>query len=153
MRGKGQPLICTRHMAEGSYSPCTKSHFFHLNQQLWLSSAIALCQVEVMRSSLSNTSDCLPTSTSKDVNIETQVVHLPCLPAKEIAHFELNVKAGASCIILCWMMLTWTWLFLLWSFFKHYKLNTVSNHAVRRQTHFLSTKNEVSHHITWSNSW
>lgn len=36
MSGKGQLLIYIQHMAVGSYSPCTKFHFFHLNQQIWL---------------------------------------------------------------------------------------------------------------------
>lgn len=52
MRGKGQPLIYTRHMAEGSYSPCTKSHSFHLNQHVWLLYARLRCQIPVIPSSL-----------------------------------------------------------------------------------------------------
>lgn len=54
MRGKGQPLIYTRHMAVGSYSPCTKSRFFYLNQHVWLPYARVICLIPVIQSSLFN---------------------------------------------------------------------------------------------------
>lgn len=96
---KGQPLIYTRHMAVGSYSPCTKSHFFHLNQHIWLPYARMRCQISVIQSSLFNI------YVSSDVWLENvqppdrSAAFVPSAEKKKFhTFFKLNLKPKS---ILC----------------------------------------------------
>lgn len=87
-------------MAVGSYSPCTKSHFFHLNQHVWLPCATVLCQIPVIQSSLFNTYVCLPIRLKRcnPKNIGTPFA-VSVHSRKKNAPFGFNLKAKTILVI------------------------------------------------------